>query len=442
MPRIVFCLPPLPSHAAAHGALARELMARGHDCVFLGGPRLGLLAGREGVRHADLGEEDYDISGAGLLRTLRLTAGMTRAWLRHGPCAIERLRPDLVIADQAEPGAAFAAEVAGVRRASLASALPLDRDDGVPPPFVGWAYARGPRGLGRNRGGWRVADAMLGAQSRALAAACREHGLPARGRFDEWISEDLDLRQMVPALDFPAAPAGRGARAVGPLRDAHPADPPEGMSSAELAAYDGGGRPIVFASLGTLAGPRRGLLARICAGAADAGAVVFLAHAGTLDASEAARLPGSPVVRALFPQKAILGRAAACVTHGGLNTVLDCAAARVPMVALPLGFDQPAVAARLAHHGAGRRLTRHATRRAIGDALREVLGDPAYRRALEPAARQIAAAGGAGRAARLVEDFAAGKPADPSEAGARASRAAFTPPPATLPPPDRPGGSP
>ena len=36
------------------------------------------------------------------------------------------------------------------------------------------------------------------------------------------------------------------------------------------------------------------------------------------------------------------GRLRIRVTHAGLNTVLDCAAAQVPMVAIPLAFEQPA----------------------------------------------------------------------------------------------------
>lgn len=393
MARIAFCLPALPSHAAVHGALARTLAARGHDCRMVGGEGLGRLAAREGIGFESLGTRDADLRGAGLIHTLTATAAATRAFVRHGPDALARIAPDLVVADQAEPGASLAAEAAGLSRVTLASALPMDRDEGVPPPFVDWPWLGGEEGRRRNRGGWRVADALMVLQSRALAQGCRDHRLPVRARMDEWISPALDLRQMVPALDFPHAP-GPGARAVGPLRDG-------AVGGFDL---DTGGRPLVFASLGTLQGGRRGLLAAIAQAAQDLGVCLALAHAGGLTDAEARALPGGAIVRALFPQRAVLARASACVTHAGLNTVLDCAAARVPMVAIPLAFEQPATAARLAHHDAARVLPpRRATRAAIREALAAVLSDPSYRVALAVPAAEIATAGGVTRAADLVE---------------------------------------
>lgn len=393
MARIAFCLPALPSHAAVHGVLARMLAARGHDCRMLGGEGLKPLAARERVGFVSLGTRDPDLRGAGLIRTLRATAAATRGFVRQGPDALGRMAPDLVVADQAEPGASLAAEAAGIPRVTLASALPLDRDEAIPPPFVDWPWLAGEEGRRRNRGGWRVADALMMLQSRALAQGCRAHRLAVRQRIDDWISPDLDLRQMVSSLDFPHAP-GPGVRAVGPLRDGAPG----------AFRLDTGGRPLVFASLGTLQGGRRGLLAAIAGAADDLNVCLALAHCGGLTGAEAAALPGRAIVRDLFPQRAVLARAAACVTHAGLNTVLDCAAAQVPMLAIPLAFEQPATAARLAFHGAARVLPpRRATRAAIRDALAAVLSDPSYRAALAAPAAEIAAAGGVARAADLVE---------------------------------------
>ncbi|MBV0893256.1 glycosyltransferase [Paracoccus sp. Z118] len=393
MARIAFCLPALPSHAVVHGALARALAARGHDCRMVGGGGLGPLAAREGLGFESLGTREPDLRAAGLVRTLRATAAATRAFVQHGPEALGRLAPDLVIADQAEPGASLAAEAAGIPRVTLASALPLDRDEAIPPPFVGWPFLAGEAGRKRNRGGWRVADALMSLQARALAEGCRAHRLPLRWRIDEWISPDLDLRQMVPSLDFPHH-VGAGARAVGPLRD----DP------ADAFTLDTGGRPLVFASFGTLQGGRRALLAAIAEAAEDLEVCLALAHCGGLTQAEAQALPGRNVVRDFFPQRAVLARAAACVTHAGLNTVLDCAAAQVPMVAIPLAFEQPATAARLSFHGAARVVPpRRATRATIRAALAVVLSDPSYRAALAAPAAEIAAAGGFTHAADLIE---------------------------------------
>lgn len=393
MARIAFCLPALPSHAAVHGALARELLARGHECQMVGGEGLGVLASREGVDFSGLGTSEPDLRGAGLLRTLRATARATRAFVLHGPDVLARLAPDFVVSDQAEPGASLAADAAGLARATLGSALPLDREEVIPPPFVGWPWLDGEEGRRRNQGGWRVTDALMVAQSRALAQGCRDHRLPMRRRIDDWISTNLDLRQMVPSLDFPYA-AGPGAQVVGPLRK-------DAEGSFDI---DTGGRPLVFASLGTLQGGRRRLLMAIARAAEDLGVCLALAHCGALTPAAAAEVPGSTIVRDFFPQRAVLAQASACVTHAGLNTVLDCAAAKVPMTAIPLAFEQPAIAARLAFHGAARVLSpRRANRTTIREALAAILSDPSYRAALVAPAAEIAAAGGVTRAADLIE---------------------------------------
>src|SRR5262249_46371389 len=53
------------------------------------------------------------------------------------------------------------------------------------------------------------------------------------------------------------------------------------------------------------------------------------------------------------PQIELLKRATLTITHAGLNTALESLAQGVPMVAIPIGYDQPGVAARIAHHGVG-----------------------------------------------------------------------------------------
>jgi len=53
------------------------------------------------------------------------------------------------------------------------------------------------------------------------------------------------------------------------------------------------------------------------------------------------------------PQLALLARASLMITHGGPNSVKECAWFGVPVVVFPLGFDQPATAARVRFHGLG-----------------------------------------------------------------------------------------
>ena len=64
-------------------------------------------------------------------------------------------------------------------------------------------------------------------------------------------------------------------------------------------------------------------------------------------------IPTNAIVVRRAPQIEILKRATLCITHAGLNTTLESLANGVPMVAIPITYDQPGVAARIAYRGVG-----------------------------------------------------------------------------------------
>ena len=84
--------------------------------------------------------------------------------------------PMRLIADQLEPAAALLAEHLGLPFASVASALPINREPGIPPPYVGWRHDPSDRGVKRNIGRLarhRPADAQCRPGDRAQCAAAR-----------------------------------------------------------------------------------------------------------------------------------------------------------------------------------------------------------------------------------------------------------------------------
>ena len=116
-------------------------------------------------------------------------------------------------------------------------------------------------------------------------------------------------------------------------------------------------------------------------------------------------LPGDPIVVRYAPQLELLKRAAAVITHAGLNTVLESLAEGVPLVAIPLGNDQPGVAARVAARGAGIVITPStlsATR--LRAALQSVLQQQSYHSAATAIRDAMQAIDGKARAADIIED--------------------------------------
>jgi zeaxanthin glucosyltransferase len=76
----------------------------------------------------------------------------------------------------------------------------------------------------------------------------------------------------------------------------------------------------------------------------------------------------------------LLKRAALCLTHAGLNTALEALAEGVPMVAIPIGYDQPGVAARIAHHGVGEFVEiGNLTAQHLSELIAKVTANPNYR---------------------------------------------------------------
>ena len=111
----------------------------------------------------------------------------------------------------------------------------------------------------------------------------------------------------------------------------------------------------------------------------------------------------------------------AVVCHGGHNTVCESLTHGLPLVVVPIAYDQSYVASRVTSTESGIRLNFKRFKPAhLKQAVRDVLVDGRYRDAARRIQASFAEAGGAGRAAGLLEKLAAGagmKGAEVFEAG-------------------------
>src|SRR5262249_30978216 len=133
-------------------------------------------------------------------------------------------------------------------------------------------------------------------------------------------------------------------------------------------------------------------------------------------------LPGDPIVVGYAPQLDLIRRSTLTISHGGLNTALESLAQGVPMVVLPVAYDQPGVGARVEWSGVGLSIpVGRLTPDRLRDAVRIVLDDPAYRQRAARLQSSIEAADGLNRAADVIEAaFGTGGRAVPSEVGRHA----------------------
>jgi len=115
-------------------------------------------------------------------------------------------------------------------------------------------------------------------------------------------------------------------------------------------------------------------------------------------------IPPNTIVVPAAPQIELLKRAALCITHAGLNTTLEALGQGVPLVAIPIGYDQPGNAARIAYHRVGEfmELDDLSSEGLLG-LIRKVLDDPSYRERAGYFREAIAAANGLEVACKVIE---------------------------------------
>jgi UDP:flavonoid glycosyltransferase YjiC (YdhE family) len=100
----------------------------------------------------------------------------------------------------------------------------------------------------------------------------------------------------------------------------------------------------------------------------------------------------------------LLKRASVCITHAGLNTVLESLTRGVPQVAVPVAYDQPGVAARIADKQTG--LVTSLDKLSadhLSTLLNEVLNNSNYRDNAMKLKKAIAKTDGLSVAADLIE---------------------------------------
>src|SRR5262249_7028131 len=227
----------------------------------------------------------------------------------------------------------------------------------------------------------------------------RAWGLPPIKGFNGLNSAPTQIAQLPAALELPGRRLPPGFHHTGPWTDADaraPVDFPWERIDRS--------RTLVYASMGTLQNRvlrTFRMIAEACVGL-DLQLVISLG--GGQDPALLAHLPGDPIVVGYAPQLDLIRHSALTISHGGLNTALESLACGVPMVVLPVTYDQPGVGARVEYAGVGRSIPiARLTLERLRVAVRTVLGDPADRVRAGLIGSSIEAADGLNRAADLIE---------------------------------------
>ena len=199
--------------------------------------------------------------------------------------------------------------------------------------------------------------------------------------FDQVAGTDRILVLTSEAFDFPAPELPGNVRYVGPRL----ADP----NWVEEWTPPPGNEPLVLVGMSSTYQKHTGLLDRVAEALGRLPVRGLITTGPAVDPDEVNAPANVTVVRSA-PHAQVLEQAAAVVTHAGHGTVIKALAHGVPVVALPIGRDQPDVAARLVASGAGLRLRPGSPPRRIAAAVERVLGEPAFGTAAARLGRAIA----------------------------------------------------
>jgi UDP:flavonoid glycosyltransferase YjiC (YdhE family) len=417
-----------PGHYYPLTALGRRLQSRGHEVVYFQVADLERPIRAAGLEFRQIGREDFPpgslrardeelgkLKGLAALRCgLRGINQKATMLFREAPAAMREEGIDALIVDQIEPAGGTVAEHLRLPFVSVAAALPVNLDASVPPVNLPWSHRIGRWARLRNWVGNKACEWIFSGVVRTINQQRRAWGLPAVRGLNGLFSGLAQIAQLPAALELPGRLLPPHIHHTGPWTD--PAGrAPVGFPWSRLDPS----RPLVYASMGTL---QNGVLrtfqmmAEACVGI-DLQLVISLG--GGQDPSLLRDLPGDPIVVGYAPQLDLIRRSALTISHGGLNTVLESLARGVPMVVLPVAYDQPGVGARVEWSRVGRSIpVGRLTVDRLREAVRTVLGNPAYREQASRLQSSIENADGLNRAADLIEGaFGAGWRIVPSEAG-------------------------
>ncbi|QSJ15487.1 glycosyltransferase [Nostoc sp. UHCC 0702] len=412
--------PAVSGHLHPMTTLGYELKQRGHRVTLVGSLDARSKALAAGLEFRAIGASAYPegsvaafsaqqgkLSGLAATRyTINWATESTIMLLKEAPLAIKQAGIDALLIDQFSHAGGTIAQHLDIPYISSCSCLMLNQEASVPPYTTTWQYNPAWWARLRNQSLYQLLNFFGKPIRQVVADYRRQWKLPPYSHPNQTYSQLCQVCQQPAEFEFPRQKLPKSFHFTGPFHL------PASREPIPFPWEKLTGQPLIYASLGTLQNRLQGIfydIAQACVGL-DVQLVISLG--GGMEEESVPTLPGNPLVVRYAPQLELLQSATLCITHAGINTVLEALSQGVPMVAIPITGDQPGVAARLAWVGAGeviplKRLHVPLLRRAI----EQVLTDPSYRHHAIRLKEAIARSGGVKRSADIIEQvISTGKP--------------------------------
>lgn len=388
--------------------LGQEMQRRGHRVTFFGivDARAKVLAA--GLEFQAVGEKEFPIGSSDLLfdelgklsglaaikYTLDWIESSAKLFLKEGPDILRSAQIDALLVDQITSEGSLLAELLDIPFVTICSALPFNQEPTIPPLFTTWTYNPAWWAVLRNQIVYQLVNPFTKPMQKLRSSYRNLWQLPPETSCD---SQLAIVTQQPAEFEYPRQHLPKNFHFTGPYHNQisrKPVDFPWDQLN---------GKPLIYASMGTLQNQLSDVFVAIAAACVDLEAQLVISLGGaSLEGLPA--LLGNPIVVSYAPQLALLERASVAITHAGMNTALECLTYGVPMVAIPITNDQPGVAARIAWIGAGEIVPLNKlTAAKLETALKLVLTQASYRQNALRLKHSIAQSGGVKRAADIIE---------------------------------------
>lgn len=344
--------------------LARKFQSRGHDVLFISLADVAPFVEAAGLRFVPCAEKAYPAGSLGRLvarlselsgeDALHFTVnsmmkGYTASLFESLPYTLYKAGVDGLVLDQYQPYVELIPMHLRMPFVHVSNALHVDYTGRTPICFVGWPYQAGVDAMTKNIEAIRSARMLLEPVTVVAKAYSKQVGLSVDWNNPQSTLSPLAWVTQCPReFDFGCAPDFPQFHYAGPFHDGR------GRMDFDFPWQQLTGEPIVYASMGTLQNGLIDVFHSITRAASGLKELQFvLAVGGQLDPKQFGAVPANVMVVSYAPQIEVLKRSTLCITHAGLNTVLESLSNGVPMIALPITNDQPGVAARIADKNVG-----------------------------------------------------------------------------------------
>jgi zeaxanthin glucosyltransferase len=394
----------VPGHLNPMTTLARQLQARGHEVVFLfSSDAAGLPVVPAEVKD-QITENRPAVSkmqGEDALQfSVRLVLDQTEAILKSLPATVEATGVDALVIDSVQFYAELGAIELQMPYVQVANALHFDFSGTTPLCLYGWPHQVTPAAVARNREGVAKFTKMLKGANAGIKAYAKSAGLKIDWENPGYTRSPFATITQVPkAFDFKSSHWPSQFHHTGPFHDG------QGREKVDFPWERLTGERLIYASMGTIVNGQLDVFRTIVAALAKHKNLQLVLSVGDqIDPKQIGMVPNNAIIVQRAPQLELLKRTSVCITHAGLNTVLESLAQGVPQVAIPVSYDQPGVAARIADKQTGvvTSLDKLSANH-LSTLLEEVLSNSIYRDNARSLQRVIAETNGLSVAADVVE---------------------------------------